>query len=165
MRITRVLTLAAVASLLMMQPHATPAMAQDDPAAQGGKSDSQPLPPPGLGPRKNAQGQAPAQQGQRQLPKVDNMGTFGKWNVQCAEVPAGADGGGGRSCGMTQQNKSEKNEKVAISVIVNKVKRGDKSSGNIAFQVPRTAQGITLTWKAPQARGGAVLGVVDIPAS
>jgi len=153
-RITRVLTLAAVASLLMMQPHAIPAMAQDDPAAQGGKSDSQPLPPPGLGPRKNAQGQAPAQQGQRPLPKVDNMGTFGKWNVQCAEVPASADGQAGRSCGMTQQNKSEKNDKVAISVIVNKVKRGDKSA---LFMRIMTPIGVYLPTGIPVEIDGAAL--------
>ncbi len=65
------------------------------------------------------------------------MGTFGKWNVQCAEAPASADGQpAGRSCGMTQQNKSEKNDKVAISVIVNKVKRGDKSALFMRIMTP-----------------------------
>ncbi|MBL8791406.1 MAG: invasion associated locus B family protein [Rhizobiales bacterium] len=124
----------------MIQPQANVAMAQEDPAAaQGGKGDAQPLPPPGLGPRKNAQGQQGQQQQKRPpLPKVSNMGTFGKWNVQCADMPGDQEqqDQAGRSCGMTQQNKSEKNEKVAISVIVNKVKRGDKSALFMRIMTP-----------------------------
>ena len=67
MRITRVFALAALASSLMILPHANQAVAQDDPAAQpdAGKSDGQPLPPAGLGPRKNA---PPAQAGKRPMP-------------------------------------------------------------------------------------------------
>ncbi len=129
MRITRVLSLAAVAASLMILPHVEQAAAQEDPAAQGdtGKGDAEPLPPAGLGPRKGA----PAQAGQRpQLPKVEEVATHGAWKVQCTEAPANPEQGSeaGRACGMAQQGKSEKNERVALSVIVNKVKRGDKSA-------------------------------------
>ena len=139
MRITRVFALAALASSLMILPHANQAAAQDDPAAQpdAGKSDGQPLPPAGLGPRKNA---PPAQAGKRPMPKVENIGTFGAWGVQCAEAPADpADAGGaapGKACGMTQQAKSDKNAKVGLSVIVNKVKRGDKSALFMRIMTP-----------------------------
>lgn len=130
MRITRAFTLAALAASLLLLPPLAPAMAQEDPAAQdgAGKGDGQPLPPPVLGPRKNA----PAQGAQQRppLPKVENVATHGAWGVQCAEAPANPDQGSdaGRACGMTQQGKSDKNEKVALSVIVNKVKRGEKSA-------------------------------------
>ncbi len=137
MRITRVLSLAAVATSLMILPHVEHAAAQEDPAAQGdpGKGDGEPLPPAGLGPRKGA----PAQPGQRpQLPKIEEVATHGAWKVQCAEAAANPEQGSeaGRACGMAQQGKSAKNEKVALSVIVNKVKRGDKSALFIRVMTP-----------------------------
>jgi invasion protein IalB len=136
-RITRVFALAAVAASLMILPRVEFAVAQEDPAAAGdtGKSDGQPLPPAGLGPRKGA----PAQAGQkRPLPKVENVATHGAWSVQCAEAPANPDQGSeaGRACGMTQQAKSEKSDKVGLSVIINKVKRGDKSALFIRVMSP-----------------------------
>lgn len=135
MRITRAFTLAAMAASLLILPHSEKASAQDQPAAEDGaaKGDGQPLPPAGLGPRKNAPGTQ-----KRPLPKVENVATHGSWAVQCADVPANPDQGteAGKACGMTQQSKSEKNGKVGLSVIINKVKRGDKSALFIRVMSP-----------------------------
>jgi invasion protein IalB len=54
------------------------------------------------------------------------------------EAPANAETGqaGGKSCGMTQQAKSEKNDKVGLSIIVNRVKRDDKSATFMRLLAP-----------------------------
>lgn len=120
MRITRLLSVVAFATVMALP---FTAFAQDDSGAP--KGDAEQVPPgqaQNFGPRKQVQGKRPP------LPKVENVATHGKWQVQCTELPKGADGSGGRSCGMVQQARSDKNEKVALSVIVNTVKRGDKSA-------------------------------------
>jgi invasion protein IalB len=152
-RITRAVTLAALASSLMILPHMTAAIAQDDPAAAGtGKGDAQPVPPGNLGPRKGAA----QQQGKRPMPKVETMGTFGAWTVQCADVPANPDQGtsASKNCGMAQQAKSEKSDKVGLSVIVNKVKRGDKAA---LFMRIMTPVGVYLPTGIPVEIDGAAL--------
>lgn len=132
MRITRVLTLAALSFTLAM-PVTT--FAQDDAT----KGDGQ-LAPEGqaqtFGPRKKAQGQTAKKR--PPAPKVDVVGTFGSWTIQCMEAPANPDAGSeaGKACGMTQQGKSDKSEKVALSVIVNRVKRADKSAVFMRIMAP-----------------------------
>lgn len=128
MRITRVKALAALALSLML---CVPALAQEE----APKGDAQ-LPPAGLGPRKKAP--APAAQKRPPPPKVENVATHGAWAIQCAEAMASADQDAsvGKACGMTQQGKSEKSERVALSVIVNKVKRGDKSAVFMRIMAP-----------------------------
>jgi invasion protein IalB len=131
-RITRILTLAALSFSLALPMAAN---AQDDST----KGDGLPVPSgeaQTFGPRKKPAGQTA--QKRPPLPKVENVGTYGAWGVQCMETPANPDQGGeaGKTCGMTQQGKSDKSEKVALSVIVNKVKRGDKSAIFMRIMAP-----------------------------
>lgn len=117
MRISRSLYVLAMSGLLALAPAA---LAQD----------AQPEAPAGakLGPRAGGA----QQQGQpANIPPTETIATHGAWSVQCTEIPAGADENapqGGKSCGMIQNTKAEKNEKIQLSLIVNKVKRGDKSA-------------------------------------
>jgi invasion protein IalB len=132
-RITRVLTLAAVAVSLSLP---LPALAQDE----AGKTDGEQIPPgqaQSVGPRKKkVQGQTA--QKRPPPPKVENVASHGAWNIQCMEQPANADAGTepGRACGMTQQAKSEKSDRVGLSIIVNKVKRGDKTAVFMRLMAP-----------------------------
>lgn len=150
MRITRVKTLAALALSLSL---CVPAMAQDDVP----KSDAEQAPAgqaQGFGPRKKA----PTKPGQKRppAPKVEIIATHGAWVVQCAEALASAEQGApvGKACGMTQQGKSEKSEKVALSVIVSKVKRGDKSAVFMRIMAPL---GVYLPTGIPVEIDGAAL--------
>jgi len=65
------------------------------------------------------------QQGQpgQQVPATETIGTFGSWTIQC-EKSQGQDGA--RQCGMVQSTKSEKNPKAALTLIIGKMKQGDK---------------------------------------
>ncbi len=81
--------------------------AQDEEPAPGTKN---------FGPRKGAQADAAAA-------KPEIIATHGKWQVQCTNIPAQGEQPASRGCGMTQNTISEKNEKVALSVIVNRMKR------------------------------------------
>jgi invasion protein IalB len=90
-------------------------------------------PPPTLGPRKNA----PAAPGtQAAGPKIETVATHGKWEIQCSDAPAQDGQPAAKSCGMIQVGKSEKNENIAISLIINKVKQGDKSQTLMRALVP-----------------------------
>ncbi len=135
-RITRALPRAFTLAALAYSLSVLPVMAQDD----AGKGDAEQAPAgqaQTFGPRKNAQGQVV--QGRPPLPKVENVAKHGAWAVQCSESPPPADGSAAqaeRVCGMTQQGKSEKSEKVALSVIVNKVKRGDKAALFMRIMAP-----------------------------
>jgi hypothetical protein len=42
------------------------------------------------------------------------------------------------------------------------LKRGQKSAGNVAFQVPRDASNLVFIWKAPQGQGGRVLATLEL---
>ena len=112
-----------LAFLLAVTNFTIPALAQQD----AGKADTE-APPDAtnFGPRKKALDQKAA----AEVPKAEVISTHGKWQVQCTEVGAGGDenAGGGKNCGIIQNVISEKNENIAISLIVSKVKRGDKSS-------------------------------------
>jgi invasion protein IalB len=127
-RITRFLTVAACVLTLGMpvvafaQSETEAAPKVDAPAAPEGQAQN-------FGPRKKVPGQA--QQAQAG-PKVENVSKHGAWQIQCTE--GGEEGG--RNCGMVQQTRSEKNEKVGLSVIVNKVKRGDKSAVFMRVMAP-----------------------------
>ena len=106
-------------------------LAQDAPVAQT------PPPPKNLGPRKNAvPGAAPAAGAETAAPKVETVATYGLWQVQCSEVPAQNGQPAGKSCGMIQVGKSDKNENIGISLIINKIKQGDKSQTLMRALVP-----------------------------
>jgi invasion protein IalB len=98
-RVLSAVTLLALFSL--------PALGQDEVPADGAKN---------FGPRKGATA------GDAGL-KTEIVATHGKWQVQCAVVPAQDGQVAGKTCGMMQNAVSEKNEKVSLAVIVNRVKR------------------------------------------
>jgi invasion protein IalB len=77
-------------------------------------------PPPGMGPRVNAP--APGDAGG---PKVETVSTHNGWVVQCSDVPAQNGQPAAKSCGMTQTGKTDKNEAIGLSIIVNRVKGQD----------------------------------------
>jgi invasion protein IalB len=114
----------ALAGLVAFSPMV---LAQDD--GQAGKGDQQvPEDEAGnFGPRAGANAQA------GEGPKTDTIATHGKWEVQCTELPKEQ---GGKSCGMIQNAKSEKDERVAISIIVSKVTQQGKSATFMRILAP-----------------------------
>jgi invasion protein IalB len=111
-----------VAGLLAFSPAV---LAQDGP-----KSDAElPAGQEGkLGPRANA-----APQAQGEGPKTDTIATHGAWTVQCTELPAEQ---GGKSCGMIQSTKNDKDERVSLSVVVSRVKRDGKAATFMRILAP-----------------------------
>ena len=144
MRITRKLSILALAGCMAMAPQA---LAQDE------KSD--PLPPPKgaqyFGPRTNK----PVANGDpgQQRPQAETISTHGSWAVQCSEVQT-QDGQKAKSCGMTQQGRSSKNDKIGISVIVRSVAQGDKTAVFIQIMAP---MGVFLPTGVPVEIDGAAL--------
>ncbi len=99
---------------------AAPGLAQDQPKAQAAP------PPPGMGPRINAPAGAPGDAaGQPPGPKVETVATHNGWVVQCSDVPAQNGQPAAKSCGMTQTGKTDKNEAIGLSIIVNRTKGQD----------------------------------------
>jgi invasion protein IalB len=109
----------AIAGLMMLTPAAI---------AQDTKTDSEV--PEGLGPRAGA---AAPQGQQQQVPPSEVIATHGKWAVQCTELPADQ---GGKSCGMIQNAQNEKDQRIAISVVVSRVKRDGKSATFMRILAP-----------------------------
>jgi invasion protein IalB len=56
--------------------------------------------------------------------------------VQCSDIPAQNGQPTAKSCGMVQVVKSEKNENIALSLIINKVKQNGKSQTLMRALVP-----------------------------
>jgi invasion protein IalB len=100
--------------------------------AQDNTTDATPLPPKGLGPRKVAPGAPAAAAGAGAPPPVESVAKFGQWDIQCSDAP----GQGGKSCGMVQVAKSDKNENIGISLIINKLKQGGKTQTLMRALVP-----------------------------
>lgn len=125
----------AFAGLMMLSPVAF---------AQNTKTDSEV--PGGLGPRAGA-----APQGQPQAPKSEVISKHGKWEVQCTELPAEQ---GGKSCGMIQNAKNDKDERIALSVVVSRVKREGKA---ITFMRILAPIGVYLPTGIPIEIDGAAL--------
>lgn len=124
MKLSSVCQLALVATLSGFM--VASALAQD--AAQP------PVPPKGLGPRKDVKPQA-APEG---APQVETVATYGQWQIQCSEVPPAAAGqpSPGKSCGMTQVVKSDKSENIGMSLIINRVKQNGKKITMMRALVP-----------------------------
>jgi invasion protein IalB len=114
-RITNSLGTLAVAGLLGLF-HPLSAIAQVEQPATGQQNFG-----PRVKPGQPAQ-QAPA-------PAAETVATHGAWQIQCGTAPAAegaADQTPKKSCGMVQVTRSEKNEKVGLSLVIVKAKQGDK---------------------------------------
>jgi len=84
-----------------------------------------PPPPPVLGPRAGGAAQAGAPQAPADAPKVETVATHNGWIVQCTDIPPQNGQPGGKACGMTQTGKTEKNEAIGLSLVVNRGKGPD----------------------------------------
>ncbi len=117
MRITTSLCTLAVAGLLgLFGP--VPALAQD-----------QQPPPPGkaFGPRvKPAQAAQTGKPAAAAPPAAATVATHGAWQIQCSAAAGSGDQAGKKACGMVQVTRSEKNPKVALSLVIIKARQGDK---------------------------------------
>jgi invasion protein IalB len=94
----------------------------------GGQAQDQgqtPPPPPVLGPRANAGAAAAAPGDPANAPKVETVATHSGWIVQCSDVPAQGGQPAVKTCGMTQTGKTDKNEAIGLSLIVNRLKGPD----------------------------------------
>ena len=83
-----------------------------------------PPPPPVLGPRVNP-GATAAPADAANAPKVETVATHNGWIVQCSDVPAQGGQPAQKSCGMAQTGKTDKNEAIGLSLIVNRIKGPD----------------------------------------
>jgi invasion protein IalB len=87
-----------------------------------------------FGPRANKQ--QPGMKG----PGAEVVATHGAWKIQC-EVPAqGAategQAAGQKQCGMVQVTRSEKNEKIGLSLVIVKAKQGEKQVTMMRVMAP-----------------------------
>lgn len=105
------------------------AIAQDAPV------DTTKLPPKGLGPRKEAPA-APGAAAAAAPPPPTTVATHGKWQVQCSDMPAQNGQPAAKSCGMVQAANSETNPNIGLSLIINKLKQGDKTQTLMRALVP-----------------------------
>lgn len=122
MRISRSVIILALAGLLTASVLGLPSVswAQDN---GDGKSDAEAPPGAAFGPR------AGQQKANQPKIKTEKVASFGTWSVECSEiqVPEGQPKPPvTKSCGMVQTVKNEKVETLAITVIVNQAKNGDK---------------------------------------
>jgi invasion protein IalB len=72
-------------------------------------------------------------------PTAETVATHGAWQIQCSVVPVAAASGeqaGKKACGMVQLTHSEKNNKIVLSLIVQKSKQGDKEQTTMRVLVP-----------------------------
>lgn len=116
MNLSSALRTFSLAALVSLVP--TLAMAQDQQPAPDASGN--------FGPR--AQQGAPAQApGQPAPPKLEEVGKFGSWTVQCGEVPVDAKGTMDRQCGMSQTTKSEKDERIPLTLVVARSNQNGKT--------------------------------------
>ncbi len=101
--------------------------------AQDKVEDPAKLPPKGLGPRKDAPAAAGAGAA---LPPPVTVATHGKWQIQCNDIPAQNGQPAEKSCGMVQAANSESNPNIGLSLIINKLKQGDKTQTLMRALVP-----------------------------
>jgi invasion protein IalB len=140
----RISSFSAVLALAGLFAFSPLALAQDD------KGDQQV--PEGeagaFGPRAGSA----AQKGQAAAaPPAETVATHGAWVVQCTTLPAEQ---GGKSCGMIQNTKNDKDERIAISVIVSRVKREGKA---VTFMRILAPIGVYLPTGIPVEIDGAAL--------
>ena len=103
-------------------------------------AQNNPPPKPQFGPRvKPGQQGAPAAPGAGAAPATEVVSTHGSWKIQC-EVNQKAAATEGqtecRQCGMVQGTKNEKNPKATLTLVIIKVKQGDKQLNMMRVIVP-----------------------------
>lgn len=125
LKIKSICQMALATTVLVLMSGAV--IAQDTTAQDPAK-----LPPQNLGPRKNA----PAAGTPTPPPLPKTMATHGKWLVQCSDTPAENGQPAGKSCGMIQAANSEANPNIGISLIINRMKQGEKSQVLMRALVP-----------------------------
>lgn len=69
-------------------------------------------------------------------PPTETVATVGAWKVQCGEIPARGDQPATKRCGMVQVTRSDKNEQLGLSLIVSKMKNGDKMTTMMQVMAP-----------------------------
>jgi invasion protein IalB len=146
-RITSFSATFALVSFLALSPFAHAQDSKGDQQAPEGEAGA-------FGPRAGAQKQQ--QQGGEQAapaagPKTETIATHGKWAVQCTELPAEQ---GGKSCGMIQNTKNGKDERIALSVVVSRTKRDGKT---VTFMRILAPIGVYLPTGIPVEIDGAAL--------
>jgi invasion protein IalB len=122
-RISPVSIAIAFAGLVAFVPMAQSQDTKADPELPDGAATN-------FGPRAGAKG-AQGQEGAP--PQAQTVATHGAWVVQCTDLPAEQ---GGKSCGMIQNTKSDKDERVALSVVVSRLKRDGKSTTFMRLLAP-----------------------------
>lgn len=134
MRISRAILTSTVLALLVGMPLATSPMAFAQ-SETDGKSDSEAPAGTAFGPRA---GKAQPGQPQPKL-KTETIATHGAWQVQCSEIqmPEGqTPPPNAKSCGMVQTAKNEKLQELALTIIVNRGKAGDKRTTMMRVLAP-----------------------------
>jgi invasion protein IalB len=122
-RISRSVSVLAISGLVALATVGLSGMSRAQDTTDG-KSDAEAPPGAAFGPR--------AGQPKVNQPKVttEKIATHGSWAVECSEVqiPEGQPKPPvTKSCGMVQTSKNEKIDSLAITVIVNQVKSGEKT--------------------------------------
>jgi invasion protein IalB len=70
-------------------------------------------------------------------PTAETVATHGAWQIQCSVLPAASgEQAGKKACGMVQLSHSEKNDKIVLSLIVQKSKKGDNEQTTMRVLVP-----------------------------
>lgn len=69
----------------------------------------------------------PGKPGQSAASAAETIAIHGAWQLQCSPLPGNGDQAGKKSCGMVQVTRSEKNEKIGLSLVIVRAKQGDKN--------------------------------------
>lgn len=90
-----------------------------------------------FGPRvKPGQAGAPAKPAAAAPAAAQTVATHGAWQIQCSAPAATGAQVGKKSCGMVQVARSEKNAKIALSLILQNNKQGEKNVTTMRMLVP-----------------------------
>jgi invasion protein IalB len=126
------------------------------PVSAFAQDEQQPSPPgKAFGPRvKPGQEPVAGQPAAAPPASAETVATHGAWQIQCSAAGASGDQAGKKTCGMVQVGHSEKNPKIALSLVIVRQKQGDKDVIMMRVLVPI---GVYLpTGVALEVDGGAV---------
>jgi invasion protein IalB len=69
-------------------------------------------------------------------PPSETVAKIGSWQVQCGQMPAQGEQTTKKQCGMVQVTRSEKNERIGLSLIVMKMMNGGKEVTMMRVMAP-----------------------------